>query len=367
VLLGKREFNSLVNLLLLPTGLMVVITGVVAELYDINDFVLHKYPAFALAGLLGAHVLLRLRQWWSSVRMLASAPARRAAAPPTHSTKPRSSAQGITRREVLSLTLGALGGFLIGDFLASFRKSPLPFDGDINDAYHQWSKPGYASLLNIVLNWGTQPPLYKEYPDVQALALPRAQPRAGMTVEDAIARRRSVRDYANGALTLDDLARLLHHSVGITDTRWGSALRAAPSAGAQYPLETYAIVHSVEEMIAGVYHYNVRDHSLEPLRRGDFRQPLIDYGLGQEFLGRANVVLILTAIFQRTRWRYQERTYRYVAMEAGHIAQNVYLMGTAMGLGVCAAGAFWDDDVNRLLGVDGKQEAALYLLSVGRV
>jgi SagB-type dehydrogenase family enzyme len=86
----------------------------------------------------------------------------------------------------------------------------------------------------------------------------------------------------------------------------------------------------------------------------------------QEFLGEANLVLVLTAIFQRLRWKYQERAYRYALLEAGHLGQNVYLAATSMGMGACAVGAFLDDGLNGLLGVDGKDEAALYLLAVGK-
>jgi SagB-type dehydrogenase family enzyme len=90
-------------------------------------------------------------------------------------------------------------------------------------------------------------------------------------------------------------------------------------------------------------------------------------GLWQEFLGTASVCLVLSAIFQRTRWRYRERTYRYVLLEAGHVGQNLYLAATGMGLGACAVGAFLDDQLNDLLALDGQEEAVLYLISVGAV
>lgn len=87
----------------------------------------------------------------------------------------------------------------------------------------------------------------------------------------------------------------------------------------------------------------------------------------QEFLGQANLVLVLTSIFQRLRWKYQERSYRYALIEAGHLGQNVYLAGTSIGMGTCAVGAFLDDGLNLLLGVDGQNEAAIYMLAVGKV
>ena len=362
----KRKFSSLLNLLLLPTALWVGATGIVAELWDINDFVYHKYPAFVLAVLVCTHFLLKLPQWWAGTRALFRIQPRRGLDTRPRVTVPRVEPHGgLTRRDVLSWAIGAVGGFVAGNILASARA--LPLGEDIGDVYHQWSKPGYVSLLRTVVSWGTQPPPFKDYPNAEKIALPKVSRREGMSLEATIARRRSVRDYADGAVSLEELTRLLDGSVGINDTRWGIGLRAAPSAGAQYPIETYLVAHAVAGLTSGIYHYNVRDSLLERVRGGDFRQAIMDYGLAQEFLGKASVVLALTAIFQRTRWRYQERTYRYVMLEEGHIAQNVYLMGTAMGLGVCAVGAFWDDDVNRLLEVDGKEEAVVYLLAVGRV
>jgi SagB-type dehydrogenase family enzyme len=89
-------------------------------------------------------------------------------------------------------------------------------------------------------------------------------------------------------------------------------------------------------------------------------------GLYQEFLGAANVCFVLSAIFQRARWKYRKRAYRYVLLEAGHIAQNLYLEATSLGLGACAVGAFMDGSLNDLLGLDGVEEAALYIISVGQ-
>ena len=87
----------------------------------------------------------------------------------------------------------------------------------------------------------------------------------------------------------------------------------------------------------------------------------------QDFLGQANLVLVFTTILQRLRWKYQERSYRYALLEAGHLGQNVYLAGTSMGMGVCAVGAFLDDELNAMLEVDGEDEAAIYMLAVGKI
>jgi SagB-type dehydrogenase family enzyme len=109
----------------------------------------------------------------------------------------------------------------------------------------------------------------------------------------------------------------------------------------------------------------VQQHVLERLEQGDFRRRVAQAGLYQQFLGQADVCFLLSAVFQRTRWKYRERAYRYVLLEAGHIGQNLYLAATSMGLGACAVGAFYDAQYNRLLGLDARQEAVLYVISAG--
>jgi SagB-type dehydrogenase family enzyme len=168
-------------------------------------------------------------------------------------------------------------------------------------------------------------------------------------------------------MSLEELSRLLYYTGGINAERWGHKLRAAPSAGALYPIEVYPVVHRVAGLPAGLYHYGVHDHILSSLRTADLSGKIARFGLMQEFLGQANLVLVFTAIFQRLRWKYQERAYRYALLEAGHLGQNVYLAATSMGLGACAVGAFLDDGLNGMLGVDGQREAAIYMLAVGKI
>jgi SagB-type dehydrogenase family enzyme len=166
-------------------------------------------------------------------------------------------------------------------------------------------------------------------------------------------------------MTLDELSRVLWLTCGMNHDRGG--LRSHPSSGALYPIEVYPVVHNVDGLEPGVYHYGLQDHSLDSVRAGDLRASVVRQGLMQEFLGQANVVLVLTVIFQRMRFKYQDRTYRYGLIEAGHMGQNTYLAATSMGLGACAVGAFMDDAINEMLNVDGRDEAAVYMVSVGRV
>ncbi|HDN81062.1 MAG TPA: SagB/ThcOx family dehydrogenase [Chloroflexi bacterium] len=238
---------------------------------------------------------------------------------------------------------------------------------DVGGFYHQWSKLGFSSVVGSLVRWGNPLPPYKDYPDAPRVQLPPPKPLNRLSLEEAIERRRSIRDYAQESMSLEELSLLLHLADGITAHKYGIGFRAAPSAGALYPIEIYPVVNRVEGLAPGIYHYNVRDHALEILREGDFRGKLVQYCLGQEMPGMANVVLILTAIFQRTRWKYRERTYRYVMLEAGHIGENIYLAATAMGMGACAIGAFLDEPINHLLDVDGVQEAVVYLLTVGKI
>ena len=164
-------------------------------------------------------------------------------------------------------------------------------------------------------------------------------------------------------MSLAELSHILYYSSGITDKRAG--FRAAPSAGATYPIEVHPVTNNVEGLARGIHHYLVTSHELEVVREGDFRQEMARAALGERMIMQANVILVLSAIFQRTQQRYRERALRYILFEAGHIAQNTYLVATSMGLGACAIGAFSDEDFNRLLGLDGRQESVLYLIAVG--
>lgn len=187
----------------------------------------------------------------------------------------------------------------------------------------------------------------------------------GLTVEKAIAKRRSQRDFTGEVMSLAELSHILYYSSGVTDKREG--LRAAPSAGATYPIEVYVIVNNVESLARGIYHYIIESHELELLREGDFRNEMSRAALQERMFKQANVIVALSAVFQRTQRRYRERAQRYINFEAGHIAQNTYLAATSLGLGACAIGAFYDDQFNRLLGLDGKNESVLYLLAVGKI
>ncbi|MEN3046575.1 MAG: SagB/ThcOx family dehydrogenase [Candidatus Hydrothermales bacterium] len=209
------------------------------------------------------------------------------------------------------------------------------------------------------------PPQFKTYPDKPKIKLP-APTFKGMILEEAIKKRRSVREYSDKPLTLDEVSQILFAAQGITGELAGVYLRTVPSAGALYPIEIYLIVQNVEGLKKGIYHYNVREHSLEFIKEGDFKNEIFKAGLFQEMFLSAPLTLIYTAIFKRTTYKYDDRGYRYVYMEAGHVAQNVSLQCVSLGLSSCVIGAFFDSMVDKLIGVDGKEETSIYIQTVGR-
>lgn len=194
--------------------------------------------------------------------------------------------------------------------------------------------------------------------------LPSPETKGTMSVEEAILKRRSIRSYADRALSLQDVSQLMWAAQGITDPVRG--FRAAPSAGATYPLEVYVVVgkNGVTGLSEGVYHYDPYEHQLEYLLSGDLRSSLADAALGQEWVREAPISIVIVAIYERTTGRYGERGIRYVHMEAGHVGQNIYLQAVARGLGTVVVGAFYDDGVSRLLQLPGEQKP-LYILPVG--
>jgi SagB-type dehydrogenase family enzyme len=177
--------------------------------------------------------------------------------------------------------------------------------------------------------------------------------------------RSSVRSFSRKPLTVAELSFLLWASTGIRAKKEGYAFRTAPSAGALYPIETYLAVNNVEDLPNGLYHYSIKFNGLEELKVGELGEKLAHSALDQEMCSRAPVVFIWTAVFSRSKWKYRQRAYRYVYLDAGHIAQNLALSAASIGLGSCQLGAFFDDEVNSILELDGREESAIYLTVVG--
>ncbi|MBI5242492.1 MAG: SagB/ThcOx family dehydrogenase [Elusimicrobia bacterium] len=196
--------------------------------------------------------------------------------------------------------------------------------------------------------------------------LPKADYR-GLTLEEAVEKRRSVREFTKQPLSLKELSQLLFAAAGRTGSVHGFGLRAAPSAGALYPIDVYVLVSSVEGLEPGIYRYSTEEHALERLKSGLFAQQAQKESLGQEAVGGSAATFILAAVFERCRVKYGDRALRYIYIEAGHISENIYLQAASLGLGSVAVGAFSDQGWNRLLGLDGEKESVVYMHPVGKV
>lgn len=235
----------------------------------------------------------------------------------------------------------------------------------IGDLFQKETKYVRGKLTGGALFWQTKPEIYKRYPDATRLKLPAPEKEGGLPLWEAARQRRSIRDFSQEPLKKAHLSQLLWSGQGITIEHMGYELRAAPSAGALYPIETYLVIHNVEDINQGVYHYGVQNHELEQIKEGDCREAIQQAALDQEMAFEANVVFAWTAVFERSKWKYSQRAYRYVYLDAGHIAQNIALAAVSLGLGSCQIAALYDEEVNAVIDIDGEEESILYLTVVG--
>ena len=205
----------------------------------------------------------------------------------------------------------------------------------------------------------------------EEVLLPLPRVKTEMRVEEALLHRKSIREWRDEPLDVEDLALLLWAAQGVTEhAGWDWYRRTAPSAGATYPLEVYVVIgeKGVRSgggyLEAGVYRYNPFRHSLTLVRRGDARRELWEASWRQDWVRDAPVSIVICAVYERTTSRYGERGVRYVILEAGHVGQNIYLMATALNLGTVAIGAFDDAAVARAISARAG-EAPLYVYPVG--
>ena len=362
---------------LLVSVVATAVTGLIADLWDLNDFWYHTAAGYLMGAFAIAHVAFNWNRLVSYARFRFRGMTAPAEPRPRPQPRPAmvsdamvapSGSLGrlvLSRRGLFGFAVGGIGGWMLGRGLR--QPPPIRAGSDVGVIYHEWSKPGVVDALGSIANWGQFPDLYKHYPDAPRVALPEPGLSAGRPTTNAIAERRSTREYSTQPMTAMELGQVLFLATGITADKWGQARRSAPSSGALYPIETYVVVHNVAGVERGIYHYALREHALEQVRAGDFRSDTVGQALGQEFLGECGAVLFLTQILQRMRPKYQDRSYRYGLLEAGHIGENGYLAATSLGLGACGVGAFADDDINAMLRIDGTDEAAVYMLALGHV
>ncbi len=212
-------------------------------------------------------------------------------------------------------------------------------------------------------------PIAKSYTGAPQVGLPTPQ-RISTVFSETLLSRRSRRDYSGGSISPSQLSALLQHACGITGHTAGYGytrlpLRSFPSAGGLQAPEVYLSVQAVESISPGLYHYRPMDHVLESLRPGEYGRILRNMTLGQPWMETAAVVFMITGYYERLRWKYGERAYRYMCMDTGFLGENLYLAAEALELGACAIAGFVDDSLEGLLGIDGQDEMILLLMTVG--
>jgi SagB-type dehydrogenase family enzyme len=204
---------------------------------------------------------------------------------------------------------------------------------------------------------------YKGYPRLPAVKLPKPM-LIKTPFSTVFYNRKSMREFNLAPLSLTKLSTLLYYSAGeFTKSGLPNARRFYPSAGARYPLETYLISRNVQRLEPALYHYYIRTHCLEKLDM--YKKSLVDECFKQPLASNAHTLFVMTAIFNRTVKKYDERGYRHILAEAGHLAQNVYLVSSALKLRCCAIGGYIDSGLNDLIDIDGLSETVVYVLAIG--
>jgi SagB-type dehydrogenase family enzyme len=237
---------------------------------------------------------------------------------------------------------------------------------EIGERFQDETKYTPETLNGHTLDWKSIPEPFKEYKHpVERVSLPEPK-TSNANLWKLLLKRRTCRNYnRQSLLKLNDLAALLWAAQGLTAQFGDTFFRTAPSAGGLYPVETYLNARAVDGLKQGIYHFRPGDFDLELLKEGDFSRALTEAALQQTVVLEAQATLIWSGLIARGRWKYRQRAYRYVYLDAGHIAQNLYLAGEALGLGICAVGAFYDDDVNSIVNLDGTEETVIYMATIG--
>jgi SagB-type dehydrogenase family enzyme len=253
---------------------------------------------------------------------------------------------------------------------ALYRKKELKILKGIGKEFIELTK--YENLEPSDQSAGLpQPPLEIGY-DLKnpVLNLPRPETiRLGdVSLRKVLEERHSIRKYAEKPLTLEELAYLLWCTQGVQSVRGNAAtIRTVPSAGARHAFETWLLINRVEGLQPGLYRYLALEHKLvEESLAPDMAERITAGCLGQGFVGTSAVTFLWMADVQRMKWRYGERGYRYLHLDAGHICQNLYLAAESIDCGTCAIAAFNDDELSRILQIDGVEQFVVYMASLGK-
>lgn len=244
------------------------------------------------------------------------------------------------------------------DFSIPFHESSKDLGGHgavrIPKDYREWPA-----------DWKTT--FYKDYGKMSVLELPA--PDEHSSFFSLVQNRASERDFTDISVSPKELSSLLAYACGEMPSEPGHERhrRAHPSGGARYPIETYPLVfRPTPGLPAGVYHYNVRSHALDVLWEREFTSADISGLFAPDWVQNASAALILTGVFRRTKFKYGERGYRYILLEAGHIGQNVYLASASLGLKCCGLVGTRDTGLETLLDIDGVTESVVYALIIGK-
>lgn len=240
-------------------------------------------------------------------------------------------------------------------------KRPIP----IGPEFHEATKYHAGRAFTPGLQMSPAPPVTVWDATLPRVELPAPETSGGPALWATIAARRSFRDFVGRPIALSQLSQLLWAIGGITARRGDFAFRACASAGGLYPIDTYLVVNAVEGLPRGVAFYEPHEHRLCLLAEGDFSRELVHAALGQDFCARAAVVLVWVAVVGRSAWKYSDRAYRYFYLDAGHLGAHGQLAAEALGLGSVNIGAFFDDEVANILGVDNRQQIVVYMMAVG--
>ncbi|UCF49930.1 MAG: SagB/ThcOx family dehydrogenase [Thermoplasmatales archaeon] len=240
-------------------------------------------------------------------------------------------------------------------------------NSDIGDRFQKETKYSRYLMDFGGFNLRNPPEQYKSYPNSKKISLDLPKDLSKISLDKVLKNRRSIRNFSEKPITKQQLSSLLWASTGIQRKELGFEFRTAPSAGALYPIETYLVINRVKDIPKGIYHYSIKDNLLEELKIGDFGVDISRAALDQDMCNKAAAVFIWTAIFNRSKWKYGERAYRYIYLDAGHIAENFALVSTGLGLGNCQIAALYDDEINEIIGVDGKSESVIYMSVVGNL
>ena len=247
----------------------------------------------------------------------------------------------------------------------------MDFIDELGSQFMEQTK--YKNMGATPQNQGAPYPVYVKPPDPGTQLIDLPDPASidlgHVDLRQIVEGRRSVRRYQTQPLSLEELSYLLWMTQGVKriSEKSGLTLRTVPSAGARHPFETYLSINLVEGLQTGLYRFVAQNHQLEVIRLGtDINSDLTAATGDQQHVAASAVTFIWVAHPYRTSWRYNTRAYRYIHLDAGHVCQNLHLAAESIDCGICAIGAYDDDHVHAILGIDGKAQFAIYLASLGK-